>query len=65
VWYALAAALVACAVVPLTIVYYRWLARAIAPRVSWLPLLIGMTIIAGFVAAPWLLVLAVVWVVAA
>ena len=61
-WYAVAAALFACAIVPLTLIYYRWLARAIAPRIAWLPLLIGMTIIAGFVAAPWAVVLVAVWV---
>ncbi|MCO5175951.1 MAG: hypothetical protein M9890_03110 [Thermomicrobiales bacterium] len=60
-WHAIAAALVACAIVPLTLIYYRWLARAIAPRVLWLPLPVGMTIIACCVAAPWLVVLALVW----
>ncbi len=60
-WYAIGAAITAGAIVPLTIGYYRWLARVIAPRVSWLPIPIGMTIIACWVAAPWLALLLAVW----
>lgn len=51
----------ALAAIPLTILYYLWIARHVAPRVSWLPIPVGMTIVAVWVAAPWLMLLAAVW----
>lgn len=51
----------ALAAIPLTIVYYLWLSRQVAPRVAWLPLPVAMTVVAGWVAAPWLALLAAVW----
>jgi len=51
----------ALAAIPLSILYYLWIGRHVAPRVAWLPLPVGMTIVAGWVAAPWLALLAVVW----
>lgn len=51
----------ALAAIPTTIWYYLWIGRHVAPRVSWLPIPVGMTIIACWVAAPWLALLAIVW----
>lgn len=52
----------ALAAIPLSILYYLWIARHVAPRVTWLPLLVGMTVVAGCVAAPWLALIAAVWI---
>ncbi|HMM41456.1 MAG TPA: hypothetical protein PKA95_06105 [Thermomicrobiales bacterium] len=52
----------ALAAIPLSIVYYLWIARHVAPRVAWLPIPVGMTIVAAWVAAPWLALLAAVWI---
>lgn len=57
-------AVAALAAIPLSIVYYLWIARQVAPRVAWLPIPVGMTIVAVWVAAPWLALLVAVWLLA-
>jgi hypothetical protein len=53
--------LAAIMMIPVTIVYYFWIARHIAPHLVPLPMPLGMTIIALWVAAPWALVAVVLW----
>jgi hypothetical protein len=55
------AILFAIVMIPLTIRYYMWLARHVAPRLTGLPFPIGMTIIALWVFCPWGVLALVLW----
>ncbi|HQZ89292.1 MAG TPA: hypothetical protein PLR44_04510 [Thermomicrobiales bacterium] len=54
----------AVAAIPLSIFYYLWIGRRVAPRVAWLPIPVGMTVVAGWVVAPWVVLLGIVWLMA-
>lgn len=53
--------LMALLLIPVTIAYYFWIARHIAPYLVPLPIPLGMTIIALWVAAPWALFAVIIW----
>ncbi len=53
--------LVAVALIPVTIGYYLWLARSIAPRLASLPIRLAITILAVWVALPWIALTAAIW----
>jgi hypothetical protein len=53
--------LAAIAMIPVTIAYYFWIARHVAPLLLPLPMPLGMTIIALWVAAPWALLAVILW----
>jgi hypothetical protein len=53
--------LLAVAIIPVSIGYYLWLARHVAPRVAFLPTRIVIMILAIWIALPWLVVAAAVW----
>jgi hypothetical protein len=55
------AVLFAVVMLPITIAYYFWIARHVAPYLLPLPLPLGMTIVALWVAAPWALFAVVIW----
>ncbi len=53
--------LLAVALIPTTIGYYLWLARHVAPRLVSLPTRLAITILALWVALPWVALAAAVW----
>lgn len=53
--------LLAVALIPVSIGYYLWLARNVAPRVAFLPTRIAIMILGVWIALPWLVVAAAVW----
>ena len=55
--------LAAVALVPVTIGYYLWLARFVAPRLVFLPTRLAITVLAVWVAMPWIVLAAAAWLV--
>ncbi len=53
--------LAAVALIPVAIGYYLWLARHVAPRLVALPTRLAVTIVAIWVALPWILLTAAGW----
>ena len=53
--------LFAVALMPATMVYYLWLARHVAPRLVSQPIRLAITILALWVALPWVLLTVAVW----
>lgn len=58
---AIALALFAVVIIPLSIAYYAWLGRHLAPRLVALPIILGISIFALVAALPWLIVATLVW----
>ncbi len=54
-------AALAVAVVPVTVGYYLWLARHVAPRLVSLPTRLAIAILGLWVALPWIALATVVW----
>ncbi len=54
--------LLAVVLIPATIVYYLWLVRHVAPRLISLPTRLAITILALWVALPWIVLAIALWV---
>ena len=54
--------LLAVGLIPATIAYYLWLARHVAPRLVSLPTRLVITILALWVALPWVVLATALWV---
>ncbi len=53
--------LLAVVLIPVSIAYYFWLARHVAPRVARLPTRLAIFVLGLWIALPWLVLAAAVW----
>ena len=54
-------AVLAIAVIPVTVGYYQWLARHVLPRLVPLPIRLAITMLSFWIALPWIAMATVVW----